>query len=413
VRDVGILGAAAMVAIFVVSFGPALSILTLICARGTARSVIRPDTPRARHGLPKRRLVIPVALLLAAGSIPGILKVRTDIRAVEFLDAQSPLRRVVERVDKHFGGISMLQLDIDSGTPGGVTHRSFLRYLENVRAHATGSVGITTAHTYSEMYCLMNQVWQGEAPGSYCLPRSAPLFTLFSVLLDNAGLLAVRYLADDEKRVAHVYLRTRNMPSDRYIGMLNNVIAYAQEHKPEGVTVRAQEGLHTLLEADRRIVRSQGESLALSIASIFLFLCLLWRNLRQAALALVSAALPALIMFGIIGYAAIFLNSVTIMVAAIVLGIGVDDAIHFLAYYRSERKVTDNAREALVNTLAAKRRPIVCTSLILSSSLLLFLIFSFPPVRHFGILAAVALLLEMASVLLLVPAGCKFARTSK
>lgn len=407
VRDVGVLGAAAMVAILVITFGPALSIITLMCARGPVRTRHTPASSRLPHRLPRRRVVVPVAVVLAMLAVPGILRVRTDIRAVEFLDAHSPLRQLVERVDTHFGGISMLQLDIDSGTPGGVTRKTFLRYLEKVRRYATHTAGISTAHTYSELFCLMNQVWQGEAPGSYRLPDSGTLFALFSMLLDNSDLLAVRYLADDARRVAHVYLRTRNMPSDTYIALLNTVVAYAQEHKPDGVTVREQEGLHTLLEADLRIIRSQGRSLGWSIASIFIFLCLLWRNLRHALLALISAALPVVIMFGIIGYSAIYLNSVTIMVAAVVLGIGVDDAIHFIAYYRSERDRADSARDALMRTLVAKRRPIICTSLILSSSLLLFLIFSFPPVRHFGILAAAALLLEMTSVLLLIPAVIK------
>jgi uncharacterized protein len=93
-------------------------------------------------------------------------------------------------------------------------------------------------------------------------------------------------------------------------------------------------------------------------------------------------------------------------VAAIGLGIAVDDSVHFLTHWREECRHGCEINEALRRTLAVKARPITCSSLILIGVFLIFAMSSFPPVVHFGLMAAGAFVLALVSVLLLLPALC-------
>jgi hypothetical protein len=102
--------------------------------------------------------------------------------------------------------------------------------------------------------------------------------------------------------------------------------------------------------------------------------------------------------------AGISLNSVTIMVAAVCLGIAVDDSVHFITHWRDERMSGADLSQALRRTLDAKTRPILCSSLVLIGVFSIFGLSSFPPVVDFGWLAAGAFLGALISVLVGLPA---------
>jgi len=104
------------------------------------------------------------------------------------------------------------------------------------------------------------------------------------------------------------------------------------------------------------------------------------------------------------GFADVPLNAITIMVAAVAFGIAVDDTIHFITHWRMARACGLSGDEALRETMEVKCRPIVCTTLILAGILAVFVLASFPPVVHFGLLLAAGLVGALVAALGLLPA---------
>jgi hypothetical protein len=168
------------------------------------------------------------------------------------------------------------------------------------------------------------------------------------------------------------------------------------------VRVSAAAGIHTILEADRRILASQRTSAGLTLALMGAALAALWRSVRLAVLALVVTLLPVALALAGAALAGITLNSVTVMVAAICLGIAIDNAVHFLTHWRRECR-QGRAATALRTTVAAKARPICAANLVLVSVFLVLGLASFPPVVHFGLMASAAFLATIPAVLLWLP----------
>jgi len=123
-----------------------------------------------------------------------------------------------------------------------------------------------------------------------------------------------------------------------------------------------------------------------------------------AVLALAVNLLPVGLIIALQGFAGVPLNSVTIMVAAIALGIAVDDTIHFITHWRDEMMGGASASEAARRAMVVKGRPIVATTAILVGMMGVFWVSSFPPVVHFGLLLAVGLVGALVSALVLLPA---------
>jgi hypothetical protein len=417
VRVFGLLGAVGIGLVYGLTFGPGLAVLKLVSDRCPGRpAASRGDWVGGLdtgwlHALARRRrtLILSVALFLGIVGTFGLLRLRTDVRAVEFLSPSSPTRRAIEQVDAQYGGINVVQLEIDSGRPNGINTLPFLRYLESVERFAGAQPGVSASYSYAQLLAMMNQIWEQGRPGSLQLPANPLLLGTFTMALRTYPLPFLAALADTTGQTAHLIVRTRDMPADEYLAVVRSIQEFAEANRPDGVSVSAAAGIHSILEADRRILRSQARSVAATVLLMGMLLAWLWRSVRLAVVSLVSNVLPVVCVLAAAAVAAIPLNSITIMVAAICLGIAVDDSVHFLTHWREERRRGCEINEALRRTLAVKARPITCSSLILIGVFLIFAMSSFPPVVHFGLMAAGAFVLALLSVLLLLPALCAVA----
>ena len=193
------------------------------------------------------------------------------------------------------------------------------------------------------------------------------------------------------------------MPSKDFVTLLKSIETKASKIMPENVTVSAQAGLHTVLQADQDIVDAQLESLGITLAAIFAVMAILWRSFKLATIALLTSLGPIAILTILGSLYQVPLNSVSVMVGALALSIGIDDTVHLITHWLSMKSNGANENDALTKTLEVKGPAIVCTSLILIGFSLSLLWMSFPPVAHFGWLSAAAYIAALVNALWILP----------
>jgi predicted RND superfamily exporter protein len=421
-REFGWLGALGLLLVHAFTFGPTLA---LLCLLPVARRVPNPGMPgfapnestvagvdprgdwakRWAGVLARNRgWVLAGTLGMALAGVAGWSRIRTDLRPVEFLNRSSPTRQALEELDSVYGGINVVKIDFDTGQTNGVNRLPFLRYLERVRQFAEARPDLSAAHDYSQVLALMHQIWDQERPGSLRLPDSDLLVGVFVLALRSYDLPFMDTLVDAGFRRTSLVLRTRDLPATRYLDLVREVETFAGAQRPPDVSVSAAEGLRSILEADRSLLRSQVMSAGLTAAAIGLLLAGLWRSWRLAGAAILVNALPVAVVFAVAGYAGLPLNSVTVMVAALALGIGVDNTIHFLTHWQNERRHGLDPEAAVASALRTRGRAIVGSAGLLVAVFALFFGASFPPVTHFGILAGLSFALSLPAVGLFLPA---------
>lgn len=412
VKEFGTLGAGAVVVVSVITFGPLMLLASR--GRGDAGTASPPDgsgdaeptgvaltlatwTGRHRRGL----LLGAGALVLAC--VPGALDLRTDVRATEFLAPDSPGRLGLARLDEHLGGVNVFQLELECALPGGAAAPETLQFLEDFRRHAEALPGVTNVYSYALLLGLVNQLWTGDEDGEPTPPSSPMLAQLFTSGLRMLDWALLESFLDEQGEKTSVLVRTRDMPGTEYLALLNELTDFAERMCPEGITLEVPRGVHDLIEADRRIVDSQLSSLGICAVSILLAVALLWWSWRAALLTLLVNVPALAVVGGLMGWAQMPLNSITVMVSAVVLGIAVDDSIHWLGFHRQERARGADPEEAVRRTLAHKLKPMACTTGILVAGLSILSLSRFPPVADFGLLSSAALLVSLASTMLLLP----------
>ncbi len=414
VRDFGISGMIGIGVLFAWNFGPGLSFLRLGCRAWP--SVIRLASNDLRQqqidslfhklgqaAMAKRwpAVVVSTTLLLPALFAAGHLNL--DIRAVRFLSPDSPTRKMAEMMDARMGGINIVQLDFDTGKPNGINQLEFLRKMQSVQDFAEGTVRFSSTYSYASLMAMMNGIWTGDESGELSLPSNPLTLNLFVLALKATNYPFLQALCDETNQKAHLVLRTTDLASGEFVSLLESVEQFAKDTMPEDVTVSAKAGLHTILQADREIVAAQLGSLVITIIAMLAAMTVLWHSLKLAAVSLGISLVPLAVLAVLAAWFEVPLNSVTVMVAALVLGISIDDAVHLVTHWVQLKKQGVEPAKALVESLEAKGPAILCTSLILIGFSVSLLWISFPPVQDFGWLSAAAYTAALVAVLFALP----------
>ena len=113
------------------------------------------------------------------------------------------------------------------------------------------------------------------------------------------------------------------------------------------------------------ITVSQIESFIIAFLCIFTVMGVLFRSLRVIIIGIIPNIVPILLTLGVMGFSGINLDIATVTIAVIVIGIAVDDTIHFIFSYMRCRNQGENVEEAIRHTLSTSGKAIIITSLML------------------------------------------------
>ena len=152
------------------------------------------------------------------------------------------------------------------------------------------------------------------------------------------------------------------------------------------------------------LVKSQIKSFAFAFVMIFAAMLALLRAPALAVLSMVPNMLPVIAALGVMGWTGIRLDSFTVMIASIAIGIAVDDTIHYVHRFREEHALSGDPRIAMDRTIHSTGRAIVATSVILVGGFLVTVFSSFKPPIYFGALASLTVVVALLADLMLLPA---------
>jgi len=156
---------------------------------------------------------------------------------------------------------------------------------------------------------------------------------------------------------------------------------------------------------DSHITRTQTFSIAGMVLPLLVLFPIVARSLAVGLIAALVNLLPLACTFGLMGLCGVRINIATTLIGAIALGIVVDDTIHFLGRFRSERAAGRSWQDAIDATRLAIGASAVRTTAIVVGGFATMAVSSFRPTAEFGIFISYALLLGLAFDLYVLPAA--------
>jgi len=151
------------------------------------------------------------------------------------------------------------------------------------------------------------------------------------------------------------------------------------------------------------LFKSQILTLGFVMVGIFIMFLVLFRNLTLSLIGVVPNFIAAFFILGIIGLLGIPLDMMTITIAAITIGIAVDNSIHYIYRFKEEFLLNNNYQETLKLCHSTVGVAILNTSITIVFGFSILVFSNFIPTIYFGVFTGIAMLLAMISVLTLLP----------
>jgi predicted RND superfamily exporter protein len=122
------------------------------------------------------------------------------------------------------------------------------------------------------------------------------------------------------------------------------------------------------------------------------------------AISIGPTVLPLALVIGMMGWLGIYVDVGIAMAGALIIGVSVDDTIHFLVKYREARELGKSVKESLEYMITYAGAAIVFTTIVLSLAFSIFVFSLYKPNINFGIIAASALTIALIADLFMLPA---------
>ena len=207
---------------------------------------------------------------------------------------------------------------------------------------------------------------------------------------DNEARISLR-IKDSDKN-----LRRNDLIKKIKLDLKNEIGLKESEYKLGGVLILFNNLLQSLF-------KSQILTLGLVMIGIFLMFVVLFKNLKLSLIGVIPNFIAAFFILGIIGLLGIPLDMMTITIAAITIGIAVDNSIHYIYRFKEEFSSNKNYEDTVKTCHSTVGIAILNTSITIVFGFSILVLSNFIPTIYFGIFTGIAMLLAMLSVLTLLP----------
>jgi predicted RND superfamily exporter protein len=339
-------------------------------------------------------------------ALAGLLRMHVSADIMTSFSKDSEVRTSFELVNDKLGGANPLYIVINGGHPDAFKDPANLKAVRELQSWLDRQPEVGGSVSIADYIMLVNKALHDNDAAYYAIPDDRRLITQLLFLASSDEL---NRIVDSRFQTANVIVRARVISSDDMATLINRINARLAE-LPDQLKAQATGNPVLITQTLTEIIVGQARSVGLALLIVYAILSLMFMSHRIGFIALIPNLLPIVIYFGSLGFFGISLNPSTSLIAPMVLGIAIDDTIHYFARFNREvRRLADDGKATLI-TLKGVGRPMTYTSVALCLGFLALTTSELSMQVQVGLMASWALAVAWLSDFLLTPALCSSVR---
>src|SRR5215813_369895 len=347
-------------------------------------------------------LYILTATLVVISAI-GASRIVIDIDYFHFSKPNSETSIGLAEVNKRLSGAVNFDIIVEGKSAGAIKTPEVLRRIAELQSFAetrrnANGQGVDRTLSVVDFVKHVNRAFHDNDQRHYDLPSDEGVID--ELLSDRDRL---RQFLTPDGRIARILVRSNLSASQAMASSVREIEARGRELLPD-FRVFATGTFVMLNRTSDQIAGEQLRSVTIAFVTIYLTLSALFGSLRVGFTALVPNLIPILFFFGFMGWRGVELNLTTSLVASVVLGLAVDNAVQLIVRFRRAQAATPELREAILQSMRLSGRPIIYANVALAATFAIFFFSNFKPIASFGLLSAVTIIGCLVEDLVLLPA---------
>ena len=375
-----------------------------------AHQQILARVPTIVEGAP--RLILAFFAIILALCIYGSTKIVIDTNISGLFKDDHPLAVAVNVVDNNMAGSQDMEVMIDTKTVDGMLDVDLLTAVDALQTSLEARYPNTIGRTYSLANIVKdtNQVMNDDNPEFYRIPKSNQAVSQLLYLFNSANPEDRRNLVSDDYSRSHIAVTSRSMGSFGYQQMFAEVeldiearFAHLKTAYPD-LEIVLTGTMATFMVVSDEIARSQFNGFALALVLISLIMIITLGSIRGGVMGMIPNAIPAFLAFGLMGLLGIPLDTDTLLIAPVILGIAVDDTIHFMTHYRVELTKSKSISIALESAIREVGQAVMFTTMVIGLGFAVLSFSDYLGMAKVGFFGSLSIFFALFCDLFLIPA---------
>lgn len=342
-------------------------------------------------------LVVLIVFIIGAGF--GISKLSVENRFIDYFKESTEINRGLTLIDQELGGTIPLEIIFEDMAEDYWFDEDLRAEIHEIHTYLDSLKETGKVLSIDTLMSILTQANNGEELNGFFLnvirgqiPDSVKQHVLDPYISEDSGQL---------RMIIRIRETNKELKRGELISKINHHITDELGFRPEsfrlsGMLVLYNNMLQSLFD-------SQIKTIAVVFTMIFIMFLFIFKSVSLSLLALIPNTLPSLFILGIMGWANIPLDLMTITISAIAIGIGVDNAIHYIHRFKIEFKKDGDYVKTMYRSHASIGLAMFYTSITVTLGFLILALSNFIPSIYFGVFTAIAMISALLANLTLLP----------
>jgi predicted RND superfamily exporter protein len=337
-------------------------------------------------------------------SVVGLRYLQVESNAIEMFSPGVPIRHAYDWIDERMGGSMSLEVMLDTGRPDGALEPEFLKGMDALDRFLVGHPLITKTSSMLDVLRMMRKAFNENRPDFYDIPETKEEASQFMLLYEMSGGEEREKILSFDGDVARLTIRTRSLGTRETREIMADVKGFVAERFGDSIRVELTGMAAWIGAMDDLIRQGQRQSFTAAVVAISLMMMLALRSVRLGLISMLPNVFPVLLTLGMMGWVGLPMDIMMMTFSALIIGVAVDDTIHFFMRFRREFSRLGRYPEAIEATLTTVGRPITFTTLTLTLGFMVFAASDVTALVRFGTLSAFAFVWALLTDFFFAPA---------
>ncbi|WP_147634635.1 efflux RND transporter permease subunit [Treponema pectinovorum] len=348
--------------------------------------------------LNKKWITVALSAIVVAVSIPGIFKIKVNLDYSSMMGEKIPyIKRMLEIARSQIGSQYSYDVLIEYADEDAIKNPQVLKNMDELTDRiATLSMtkisgGKPRVSSVTKIIKEMNRTLNNDDEKFYSIPDDYDLVSQIMFLYEISGGTDLNEYVSQDFRAAYLHVDMKGYDAKECNQNVQTVEKWIKELFPDTKTSGVVGVVMNYAVMNEKIVSGSIKSIGTSLVIILILLIIAFASVKTGLIAMIPNIVPVLLCGSVMGYAGYNLDMITAMIVPMILGIAVDDTIHFTNHIKYHFELCGNYRLAIEKSFREIGKSMIMSTVILCAMFFIFTTSPMATLARIGILSLVGL----------------------
>ncbi len=333
----------------------------------------------------------------------GYLDMKVESNTNKLISKGISLRETMDMIDERMGTGFTLEFLLNTGKESGIKDPEFMKKLDTFMVDAQKHPMVSKATSLTTVIKQIRRALHDNNPDYYSLPDSAEAMAQYLFLYESSGGNMLDRQAGFLYDIARLTIKSPSLDTADARTLMADMKQEIKTLFGDSVEVIISGGMSRYLELNDILYVGQRHSFLAALLAISCVMMVVLGSIKLGVLSMIPNIFPVFLTMGFLGLVGYYLDVITISYAAVIIGVAVDDSIHFFTRFRQEFARFGRYKEALYATYLSVGRPLTQTTIVLVIGNLVLMMSSLLGFFKLGLLFGFAFSAALLADLLFAP----------